>query len=176
MIKSLVLALLLAPAAATAGKIPSFSLETPAGDTVQLPRDQQGVDIYLFWATWCPYCEKLMPHLQSIEDEYGDRVHVFAIDFRDDGDPAKVLSERGYGFTLLLNGDDVAKRLGIHGTPGLLLVDGNGNIRFNLYDLQKPSSMGLEGLGHAQRAARLAPWWAARIRQSIDDILGTDAN
>lgn len=171
MFKALSLALLLTPAIAMAASVPEFTLQTPGGKSVQLPRDHDGVDIYLFWATWCPYCERLMPHLQSIEDEYGDKVHVFAIDFRDDGDPAKVLAERGYDFTLLLNGDDVAKRLGIHGTPGLLIVDGDNDIRFNLYELQKPSSMGLENLGHAQRAARLAPWWAARIRQSIDDIL-----
>ncbi len=36
-----------------------------------LPSMQAGVDIYLFWASWCPYCKALMPHLQSIQVEYG---------------------------------------------------------------------------------------------------------
>src|SRR3546814_9228256 len=28
--------------------------------------------VVLFWATWCPYCKALMPHLQSMLDEYGN--------------------------------------------------------------------------------------------------------
>jgi hypothetical protein len=32
----------------------------------------------LFWATWCPYCKALMPHVQSNLDEYGKQVRVVA--------------------------------------------------------------------------------------------------
>lgn len=166
-----VLFLLMLPLAALAAEAPSFSMVSAAGETVSLPREHSGVDIYLFWATWCPYCKRLLPHIQSIEDEYGDDVKVFAINFRDDGDPEGYIESRGFEFVLLPEGDSAAKRYGMHGTPGLVLVDGGGEIRFNLYDLQEPADKALEGLDHGQRAERLAPWWAARIRQRIDGIL-----
>lgn len=165
---------LLVPLAASAEKAPSFEAETAGGDTITLPRDHDGVDIYLFWATWCPYCKRFMPHIQSIEDEYGDDVKIFAVNFRDDGDPAGYIEERGFEFTLIPQGDGIAKQYGMHGTPGLVLVDGNGEIRFNLYDLQQPAGKAMADLDHGQKAERLAPWWAARIRQEIDGILGTD--
>lgn len=166
---TLVLVLLAAPA--MAAKAPPFSIVSAAGETVSLPREHDGVDIYLFWATWCPYCKRLLPHIQSIEDEYGDSVEVFAINFRDDGDPQGYIESRGFEFVLLPEGDSAAKRYGMHGTPGLVLVDGNGEIRFNLYELQEPADKALDDLDHGQRAERLAPWWAARIRQEIDRIL-----
>lgn len=162
------------PLAASAATAPSISVKTAAGESVELPREHDGVDLYLFWATWCPYCQRLMPHIQSLEDEYGDDLAVFAINFRDDGDPQGYVEERGFEFTLIPDGDDVAEAYGMHGTPGLVLVDGDGGIRFNLYDLQKPAGKALEDLEHGQRAERLAPWWAARIRQEIDAILGAD--
>lgn len=162
------------PLATPAGEAPPFTAATAKGETVELPRDHDGVDIYLFWATWCPYCERLMPHLQSVEDEYGDRVKIFAINFRDDGDARGYVEERGFEFALIPDGGGAAEAYDMHGTPGLVLVDGEGNIRFNLYDLHEPASKALEDLEHGQRAERLAPWWAARIRQKIDGILGTD--
>lgn len=162
------------PLAASAEAAPSFTAKTAAGKTVELPREHEGVDLYLFWATWCPYCQRLMPHIQSMEDEYGDDVTIFAINFRDDGDPQGYVEERGFEFTLIPDGGDVAEDYGMHGTPGLVLVDGEGEIRFNLYDLQDPAGKALEDLEHGQRAERLAPWWAARIRQEIDGILGAD--
>lgn len=169
-----VVLLLMFPLAAPAEKAPSISMDSATGETVILPREHDGVDLYLFWATWCPYCQRLMPHIQSLEDEYGDDITVFAINFRDDGDPQGYVEERGFQFTLIPDGGEVAKAYDMHGTPGLVLVDGDGDIRFNLYDLQKPAGKALEDLKHGQRAERLAPWWAARIRQEIDGILGAD--
>lgn len=161
----------LLPLLAAADPAPEITVTTADGETIQLPRSQDGVDIYLFWATWCPYCKRFMPHLQSIEDEYGDRVRIFAFNFRDDGDPAAYIEERGFEFTLVPEGGSAAESYGMHGTPGLVLVDGDGTIRFNLYDLQKPAGRLMEDLDHGQRAERLAPWWAAKVRQKIDAIL-----
>lgn len=171
--QKLFILLFLFSAFALAGEAPSFSLKSAVGETVQLPREHDGVDIYLFWATWCPYCQRLMPHLQSIEDEYGEKVKIFAINFRDDGKPLAYMEEHGFEFVLLPEGDDVAKRYGMHGTPGLVLVDGDGHIRFNLYELHEPAGKAVGDLGHGQRADRLAPWWAAEIRKAIDRILAT---
>lgn len=156
---------------------PSFTLETADGRSLDLPADQQGVGIYLFWASWCPYCRALMPHLQSLEDEYGAEITVYALNFRDQRDPAAYLDEQGFDFVLLPQADDVAQSWGVQGTPGLFIVDREGRIRFNLYDVLATNPPGFEELDHTQRAQRRAPFWAARIRQALDAVIaGSGAN
>lgn len=85
--------------------------------------------ILLFWATWCPYCEALMPYLQRVSDAAGPgRLDVYAIDIKDDGDPAQTLRERKQTFTLVREGDAIAAQYGVKGTPGLFLVDRQGEV------------------------------------------------
>lgn len=93
------------------------------------PQHRRHPAILLFWATWCPYCKALMPHIQNVYDAVGkDKLDVFAIDFKDDGDPVAELRERKQTFTLVRDGDSIAERYGVKGTPGLFLVDAQGNI------------------------------------------------
>ena len=80
---------------------PAFTLATAEGESIQLPRTHNGVDIYFFWASWCPYCKSLMPHLQSMRIEYGDDVTVYALNIRDDEDPELFMAKHGYDFILL---------------------------------------------------------------------------
>jgi thiol-disulfide isomerase/thioredoxin len=82
--------------------------------------------VILFWATWCPYCRQLMPHLEKLRQEFvSDGVNFYALDIWEDGDPVAYMKENGYGFQLLLNADEVAKTYGVKGTPGLFVVDAN---------------------------------------------------
>lgn len=153
---------------------PDFTLESVSGKPVTLSEvtaDQPVV--LLFWATWCPYCKALMPHIQSIRLELGDEVRVLAVHFRDDkGDPAAFVRNAGYDFTVLRNGNDVAKLYEVWGTPGLLLIDRDRTIRFNLYELPRPELPVNAGeLSHSQKAAYRAPYWAAEIRKSLDEVL-----
>ena len=67
---------------------PGFDLQRADGTEFRYPDDLAGPTIILFWATWCPYCKALMPHLQSILDEYPGQLQVLALSIRDDGDPA----------------------------------------------------------------------------------------
>ncbi len=160
--------------AADARVAPDFTLESVSGESITLGEvaAEQPV-ILLFWATWCPYCKALMPHIHSIRLEHGDKVRVLAVHFRDDkGDPAAFIRNAGYDFTVLRDGNDVAKQFDVWGTPGLLPIDGDRNIRFNLYDLPKPEfPVSEDDLSHTQRAAYRAPYWAAEIRKSLDEIL-----
>jgi hypothetical protein len=72
-----------------------------------------------------------MPHLQKVLDAAGkERLDVYAIDIKDDGDPVAELRERGQTFTLVRDGDAIADLYGIKGTPGLLLVDRSGAIAY----------------------------------------------
>ncbi len=88
--------------------------------------------VFLFWATWCPYCEALMPNLQKLYDDAGkSRLDVYAIDIKEDGDPIKTLKDRKQTFTLVLEGDSIAEQYHVKGTPGLFLVDEHGDIVYH---------------------------------------------
>lgn len=130
--------------------------------------------VVLFWASWCPYCKALMPHLQSILDEYGsDRVEVVAVAIRED-DPADAigfLQAQNYDFLRVGDGEAVAESWGVGGVPRLYLLDAEGRI---VYDQASQRSApkrrfaGDQAKKHSARAAMAAPSWAAALRQAID--------
>ena len=123
----------------------------------------------LFWATWCPYCKALMPHLQSIKFEHGEDVKILALNFIDEkGDPIAFIRDQGYDFTLLENAEEIADLYNVYGTPGLILVDQDMKIRFNLLKLPhlKLPNTG-EKMSSSKSAALLAPYWAAELRKAL---------
>lgn len=150
---------------------PPFTLIDTDGEQVTLPRDHEGVDIYFFWASWCPYCKALMPHLQSMRIEYGDTVTIYALNVRDEEMPELFMLEHGYDFELLPEADPVMPLYGVQAVPALFVVDDHGKIRFNLYQMIFDDSSEFKALGHGQKAGRRAPYWAAEIRKTIDQIL-----
>lgn len=54
-----------------------------------------------FWASWCGYCKKMEPTIQSVAGEYGGRLKVYKLDI--DKNPA------------------TAQRYGVHALPTLML-------------------------------------------------------
>ncbi|MHB8448182.1 MAG: TlpA family protein disulfide reductase [Rudaea sp.] len=128
-INALFLCLLAAPALASTH---ALAWQGKAADGHEIRFDPQHLHhpaLLLFWATWCPYCEALMPYLQDVYNAAGrDRLDVYAIDIKDDGHPAATLRERHLTFTLVRDGDAIADAYGVEGTPGLFLVDTNGDI------------------------------------------------
>jgi cytochrome c biogenesis protein CcmG, thiol:disulfide interchange protein DsbE len=152
---------------------PDWTLTSAQGEATRLSAEvrQQPVVLF-FWATWCPYCKAFMPHLQSIRLEHGDEVKVLAISFVEKGDPVGFVKDLGYDFTVLPGGDDVASIYGVYGTPGVILVDQEQQIRFDLRSLPPhdlPESAGKSS--HKKKAAYIAPYWAAELRKSIDSVL-----
>lgn len=170
-ILTLTLILLLQTGLAEDKTAPAFTLPDSDGEQVTLPREHHGVDIYYFWASWCPYCKTLMPHLQSMDIEYGDAVTIYALNIRDEEMPELFMMEHGYDFVLIPEADAVMEPYGVLATPALFLVDGRGKIRFNLYDMVFDDSSEFKALTHGQKAGRRAPYWAAEIRRQIDRIL-----
>ena len=127
-----------------------WTRDTIDGESLTLSEQVQSrPQVLFFWASWCPFCKALMPHLQSIKLEYGDDIDILSVNFREDGDPLAVLRE----------GD---------GTPGVLLVDGDRRIQFDLRNVQRPAAN--EDNKPANRGVasrRLAAYWAAELRKAI---------
>lgn len=111
---------------------PDWSLQSPAGEQVQFYADSKDqVSVVLFWATWCPFCRKLMPHIQTVADEFkGQPVRFYALDVWEDSDPVAHLKKRGFTFSLLLAAEPAADTYGVKGTPGLFVVDKSHTIRY----------------------------------------------
>lgn len=149
-----------------------WSLTSGDGISIRLSdvADEQ-TTVLFFWATWCPYCKALMPHLQSMRLEYGDDVRILAISIFEDGEPVAFINDAGYDFTVLLNGDDIAKAYGITGTPGVLIVNGDRKVHFDLRRVSPPPRPTTnEASSNRQKAAYLAPYWASEIRKGIDSL------
>jgi thiol-disulfide isomerase/thioredoxin len=168
---TLILVLLVHNAHAQETMAPAFTLANTAGEKVMLPRTHDGVDIYFFWASWCPYCKALMPHLQSMIIEHGDDLTIYALNIRDDEDPAKFMNEHGYDFVVIPEADSVMEPYGVRPTPAVFVVDGKGRIRFNLYKMIFDDSSEYKALSHGKKAGLRAPYWGAAIRQSVDKVL-----
>jgi thiol-disulfide isomerase/thioredoxin len=156
---------------------PEFVAKTAAGKPFHYPGDLQGPTIVLFWASWCPFCKALMPHLQSIIDEYNYEVRVLALSIREDENPVEFLEEYGYQFLLIPEAEEIAESWGVKGTPGLYLADQSGRAVFNLRAIPKgdypPERFANnEELKMYQKAARGAPFWAAHLRKALDRLDG----
>ncbi len=152
---------------------PDWRLATGDGSSIRLSQEvkEQPV-VLLFWATWCPYCKALMPHIQSMRLEYGDKVKILAIQINDKKDAVAFIDDAGYDFTVFPHGDDVAELYEIHGTPGVILVDEDQLMQFDLRALPRPEIPATdEKLSHGKKAAYLAPYWAAELRKALDAVL-----
>lgn len=135
-------------------RAPGWELSTPAGETVTFEPETDGPAVILFWATWCPYCAKLMPPLQDVAERFQPRdVPFHAINVWEDSDPVAHMEEHGFTFQLLLDGEDVAARHGVHGTPGLFVVGPDGRVLYRRED-------GATGSGAAEK-----------VEQTLDRIL-----
>ncbi|TQV72954.1 TlpA family protein disulfide reductase [Aliikangiella marina] len=106
-----------------------WTLTNLAGETVTLSDNQGQPVILVFWATWCPYCKKLLPGIQTLHEKYAEKgLKVIAVNIREDWKPRVYWRNHEYTFGSVLEGDDVAKMYGVTGTPGLVFIDPNGKV------------------------------------------------
>ena len=170
----ILMCMLLSASAAHTADPNHWVLPDAQGKTHHFPQDAvaaQQVTVVLFWATWCPYCQQLMPHLQSMVHQYGSSINlkVFALNIHEDGDPRAYLRTNGYRFELFPNAESVAKQLEVHGTPVVLVYDQHGELVFDLRSLDS-NHLVKQNASHGAKSVRLAPWWAAEIRKVLNQL------
>lgn len=109
------------------GTADDWELETKEGGSLQYYVDSEDkVSVIIFWATWCPYCATLMPHLEDVYRKYRNKgVKFYAIDVYEDGkiDPITYFDKKGFSYTMLLYGDEVASQYDAKGTPAVYVID-----------------------------------------------------
>ncbi len=102
-----------------------------------------------------------MPYLKQIQDDYAQAgVRVYAINFKDDGDPIEHMKKLGYPFLVLPLGDLVADDYNVWSAPGLIVVDGEGTVAYR------------RGTTRAPPGTEIAELWDAELRAALDEVLG----
>ena len=148
--------------ATTAPKAAPWTLQTLAGKSLSLS-DLKGKPVLMvFWATWCPYCKKLLPGIERLHQKYGPQgLQVIGVTIREDGDPAAYMKRYGYTFTVALDGDGLMKAYHVSGTPTIAVIDKEGFWHAHLRT-SDPNSTELEdavrtSLGLAKLPKKAAP-------------------
>lgn len=112
-------------------KAPDFNLiELNTGNTVTLKQFNGKVVILDFWASWCAPCKKTLPILQSIKNQFKDKIEILTINIDEKKENAESFVKR-YKFKLkvLFDKDQkVVEKFQIPEMPTLFIIDKKGNI------------------------------------------------
>lgn len=106
---------------------PDFTLYSLEGDEVALS-DYKGKTVLInFWATWCTFCDKEMPDLEKLNNEYEDVV-VLAVNVRENQELVnEYIDKGGYSFPVVLDIEGViASKFLITAFPTSYFVDKEG--------------------------------------------------
>ncbi|NVJ51676.1 MAG: TlpA family protein disulfide reductase [Gammaproteobacteria bacterium] len=132
-----------------------FTLPTLAGDSVTLSQFKDKTVVLVFWATWCPYCKKLLPGIERLQQKYqAEGLKVIAVNVMEDGDPKAYIEQYGYSFTVALEGDAIMNNFMVPATPTIAILAPNNQWHDHM-NVSDPNSLKLEN--SIRRALGLEP-------------------
>ena len=107
---------------------PEFNIEDVDGRNVDLYDIPNKYVLLVFWASWCPHCNTLMPELKKWYDERSEDLEVIAFSIDENSTAWKEnISNNNYGW---INCNDpagwdgeVATRYNLYATPTMFLLD-----------------------------------------------------
>jgi cytochrome c biogenesis protein CcmG/thiol:disulfide interchange protein DsbE len=111
---------------------PDFALPRVGGGMLRLS-DLRGKPVVVnFFASWCHPCEQEMPVLEGLHREYGERLAVVGVNYRDAQADTRAFVERlGVTYPTLIEDDGsnpVAGRYGVRSPPMTYFVAADGTI------------------------------------------------
>jgi len=118
--------------------------------------------VLVFWATWCPYCKAFMPYVKAIEADYRDQgvqIITFNTKERGRGDPAAYVASLDFPFIAIEAADKIGDSYDIPFIPGLLVVDGSGEVIYRRRSTNLPAGR------------TVSQQWDVEVRQVLDSVL-----
>jgi peroxiredoxin len=126
----------LSAAAANIGDLaPDFRVTTQDGSDFRLSDFRGRKPVYVvFWNSWCSYCIKKTPRYQKLQEQFGDKIEIIAINTTWSDSPEEMRSfEERYQIkysTAFDTGELVTDRFEVLKVPTEFIIDINGVIRY----------------------------------------------
>lgn len=141
---------------------PEFTVNDVNGKEVSLSDFKGKVIIVDFWATWCGPCKKSFPAMQLAVNKYkGDPevkflfIHTWESSKTPLQDAQTFIADNNYSFDLYIDPkNDTGKSnkavdmFGVKGIPQKFIIDGKGNIRFNITGFDGGDDAAVEELSY----------------------------
>lgn len=113
--------------------VPAFELAAiRSGDELLNTSDLDGPILYSFWASWCQYCQKEIPYIDSLYSEYSDEIAFISVNVTPDDSvegARSFVEEHDLLMPTYFDLDGMASSsLGVLAVPTVVLVDREGRI------------------------------------------------
>ncbi len=106
-------------------KVPAFTAETATGEEVSLAdKDGKKATMLVFFATWCPHCQKEAPIISDLEGQYEDlRVVMVGIDGEDDPRKVQAFADEYEIESPAVYEPELGASYGVSGYPTVYVLD-----------------------------------------------------
>jgi len=133
---AVIIAMILVSCTSLQAQLPSVSLKTLSGETVDATTLSNGGKPFIvsFFATWCMPCIKEMTAVAKVYDTWKNEsgVKYYAISTDQPQTASKVqpwIESKGFKFDVLLDSNaELARHFGVQSIPFILVFDGDGNL------------------------------------------------
>jgi cytochrome c-type biogenesis protein len=123
---------------------PDFTVQTLADETFQLSQLRGSVVILNFWGTWCAPCEREMPALQALYEQYKEQgVIILGIAVNDTTEAVNTFrQEHNITFELALDDNNaLTEQFAITGQPSTVVIGKDGRILERYFSLVAQSDL-----------------------------------
>lgn len=101
------------------------------GKPISVEQYRGKIVVVTFWASWCTYCLKELPVLDSLQRHAGDVLQVVAVNVKDTPEDYRVMMRQMKSYTLTQSRDSdgsISDRYAVTGYPSLWIIDDEGKV------------------------------------------------